>query len=101
MYWTCSWDEKMNRQKLINYLSESTKTFQTESTWSCVSADAKHLVVKVTHSIPGSFCEIITCGMFISVNAIQKFLSHELILVIHGHDQRMSKVNLHLPGLWK
>ena len=36
-----------------------------------------------------------------SVNAIQKFLSHELILVIHGYDQCMSKVNLHSPGLQK
>ena len=28
--------------------------------------------------------------------AIQKFSSHELILVIHGYVQRMSKVDLHL-----
>ena len=55
MCWTCSWDEKMNRQQLINYLSESTKTLQTESTWFCATADAKHLVVKVTDSVPGPF----------------------------------------------
>ena len=30
--------------------------------------------------------------MFISVNAFLKFLSHELILAIHGYDQRMSKI---------
>ena len=41
----------MNRQWLINYSSESTKTVQTESTWSCTTADAKHLVVKVTPSV--------------------------------------------------
>ena len=34
-----------------------------------------------------------------SVNAIRKCLSHELILVIHGYDQHMSKVDFHLPGL--
>ena len=89
----------MNRQQLINYLSESTKPLQTESTWSCAAADAKNLVVKVTHLVPGPFNEIIKCGIFISVNAIQKFLLHELILVIHGYDQRMSKVDLHLSGL--
>ena len=43
----------------------------------------------------------IICAIFISVNAIQKFLSHEIILVIHGYDQCMSKVDLHLPGLQK
>ena len=36
----------------------------------------------------------------LSVNAFSKFLSLELILVIHGYDQRMSKVDLHLSGLW-
>ena len=66
---------------------------------SCTTADAKHLVVKVTHSVSGPFNEIIICAIFISVNAIQKFLWQELILVIHGYDQRMSKVDLHLPGL--
>ena len=29
-----------------------------------------------------------------SVNAIQKVLSHELILIIPGYDQRVSKVDL-------
>ena len=48
-------DEEMNRQQLINYSLESTKTLQTESTWSCATADTKHLVVKVTHSVPGPF----------------------------------------------
>ena len=41
-------DEEMNRQKLINYSLELAKTLQTESTWSCATADAKNLVVKVT-----------------------------------------------------
>ena len=43
--------------------------------------------------------EIIICAIFISTNAIQKFLLHELILLIHGYDQRMSKLELRLPGL--
>ena len=47
------------------------------------------------------FNKLIISVIFVSVNAIQKFLSHELVLVIHGYDQRMSKVDLHLPGLWK
>ena len=34
-----------------------------------------------------------------SVDAIQKFLWQELILVIHGYDQRMSKVDMRFPGL--
>ena len=34
---------------------ESTKTLQTESTWSCATADAKKLVLKVTHSVPVPF----------------------------------------------
>ena len=34
-----------------------------------------------------------------SVNALKKFLLRELILVIHGYDQRMSKVDLHSLGL--
>ena len=89
----------MNRQKLINYSSESIKTLQTESTWSCATANARHLVVKVTQSVPGPFNETIICGILISVNVIQKFLSHEFIPVIYGYDQCMSKVNLHLPGL--
>ena len=37
--------------------------------------------------------------MFISVNAIKKFLLQELIAAIHGYDQGMSKMDLHLPGL--
>ena len=28
---------------------------------------------------------------------ILRILSHELILVIHGYDQRISQVSLHLP----
>ena len=36
--------------------------------------------------------------MFTSVNAIQKRLSHELILIIHGYDQHASKVDLCLLG---
>ena len=55
MCWTCRWDEEMNRQYLITYSLESTKTLQAESTWSCATADAKNLVVKVTHSVPGPF----------------------------------------------
>ena len=39
----------------INYLSESTTTLQTESTWSCGNAGAKHLVVKIIHLVTGSF----------------------------------------------
>ena len=35
----------------------------------------------------------------IYVNALKEFLSRELILVIHGYDQRMSKVDLHFSGL--
>ena len=46
-----------------------------------------------------AFFNEIICSIFISVNAIKKFLSHELILVIHGCDQHISKVDLHLPGL--
>ena len=46
---------KKNRQQLMNYSSESTKNLQTENTWSCVTDDAKHLVVKVAHSVPGPF----------------------------------------------
>ena len=45
------------------------------------------------------FNEIIICAIFISVNAFLKFLSRELILVIHGYDQRMSKVDLHSSEL--
>ena len=30
-----------------------------------------------------------------------RILSHELILVIHGYDQRISQVSLHLSGLQK
>ena len=33
------------------------------------------------------------------MNAFQEFLLRELILVIHGYDQRMSNVDLHLSGL--
>ena len=32
------------------------------------------------------------------MNAIQKLLLHEIILIIHGYDQRVSKVDLRLPG---
>ena len=46
-----------------------------------------------------SFNEIIIRTIFMSVNAIQNLLRQELILVIHGYDQRMSKVNLHFEGL--
>ena len=59
----------MNRQQLISYSLESTKTLQTESTWNCAIADAKNLVVKVTHSVPGFFNEIVISAIFISVNA--------------------------------
>ena len=45
------------------------------------------------------FYDIIICAIFISVNTIPKFLCHEFILIDHGYDQRMSKVDLHLPGL--
>ena len=76
-----------------------TKTLHTESTWNCATADAKHLVVKVTHTVPDSFNEIIICAIFISVNAFLKFLLRELIQVIHGYDQCMSKVDLHSSGL--
>ena len=55
MCWTCSLDEKMNKQLLINYSSESIKALQRERTWSCTTADAKNLVVRVTHSVPGPF----------------------------------------------
>ena len=33
------------------------------------------------------------------MNAFLKFLSRELIVVIHGYDQHMSKVDLHSSGL--
>ena len=33
--------------------------------------------------------------IFTSVNAIQEFLLHELILVIHSYDQHMSKADLY------
>ena len=81
------------------YSSGLTKTLQTESKLSCATAEAKHSVVKVTHSVPSPFNEIMICALFISVNAIQNFLLYELIPVIHGYDQHMSKVDLHLPGL--
>ena len=55
MCWTCLSDEEMNRHYLINYSLESTKTLQTESTWSCATADAKNLFVKVTDLVPGPF----------------------------------------------
>ena len=42
--------------------------FRQKVTWSCATADIKHLVVKVTHSVPGSFSFII-CAILISVNA--------------------------------
>ena len=67
--------------------------------WSCATADAKHLIVKVTHLVQALFNEIIICTIFNYVNALQKFLSNELILDTNGYDQCMSKVNLHLPGL--
>ena len=41
----------------------------------------------------------ILCAIFISLNAFLKFLSYELTLVIHGYDQRISKVDLHSSGL--
>ena len=44
----------MNRQEHISYSSESNKTLQTASTWPSATADAKHLVVKVTQSVPDS-----------------------------------------------
>ena len=44
-----------NNSSAISYSLESTKNFQTESTWPCSTADAKTLVVKVTHSVPGPF----------------------------------------------
>ena len=34
-----------------------------------------------------------------NVNAFLKFLLRELILIIHGYDQHMSKVDLHSSGL--
>ena len=46
---------KVDRQQLISYSSETTKTLQTESTWSCAAADAKHLVIKATHSVSDPF----------------------------------------------
>ena len=42
--------KKMSSQLLLNYSSESTKTFRAESGWYCVTADTKHLVVKATQS---------------------------------------------------
>ena len=59
----------------------------------------KNLAVKVTHSVLGPFNEIIIWAIFISVNTFKENLSRERILVIHGYDQRMSKVDLHLSGL--
>ena len=61
--------------------------------------DAKHLVVKATDSVPGPFNEIIVWAISIPVNAIQKLPLHELILIIHCYDQRVSTVNLRLQGL--
>ena len=62
----------------------------------CAIADAKNLVVKVTHSVPHLFfIEIITCTMLSSMNAIKNILSHDVIQVIHDYDQSMSKVDLH------
>ena len=90
-----------NSADSYNYLSESIKILQTKSTWSCTFADAKHLVVKATHRSEALFNEIITYAIFIFVNSIQKLLLHELFLIIHGYDQHVSKVNLHLPGLKK
>ena len=59
----------MNRQYLINYSIESTKTLQTESTWSCAIADAKHLVVRLNTRSEDLFNEVVICAIFISVNA--------------------------------
>ena len=89
----------MKKKDNNDYLSESTRNIHTEIALSCATADAKHLVVKITHSVPGLFNEMMICTLFISVNTIHKFLRHELILVNHGYDQLMSKVDLHLPGL--
>ena len=47
--------DMLDRQYLINDSSEATKTLQTESAWSCATADAKHLVVMATHSAKGPF----------------------------------------------
>ena len=68
--------KKMDRQCFVSYLSESSKNLQAESTWSCATEDANHLIVKVTNLVPCSFHEIIIYTIFISMNAIQKFLLH-------------------------
>ena len=82
---------RIDNNLTITHQNSSDKKYR-----SCAFADA---VVKATHSVPGLFNEIVICAIFISVNAIQNLLSHELILIIHGYDQRVSKVDLSLPGL--
>ena len=79
-------------------MSEQSETFQTESAWHCTTADAKHLIFKVTHSVPGPFNEIIICALFISVNTIHKFLWHEHILANHGYHWQCQKLICIYPG---
>ena len=97
MCWTCGWDAEMNR--LIIYLLESTKTLQTEITWSSATADAKILQSRLHTRSQTLLNGILICTKFISVNAFLKFWSSGLILVIHGYEQHVSKVELHLSGL--
>ena len=86
----------MNGQYLNNYSSKSIKTLQT---------GLVHLLMqniylsRLDTRSQALFNEIMICTIFIYVNAIQKLLSHEFILITHGYDQRVSKVDLHLPGL--
>ena len=54
----------------------------TVTSWSCATADAKHLVVKAAHASQALFNEKVICAIFIFVNAIQKFLSRELSMAM-------------------
>ena len=53
-----------------------------ESTWSCATADAKHLVVKVTDSVPGPFqwnnnlCYIYLCECILKNFIVWTYSSH-------------------------
>ena len=77
----------MNRQKLSVTHQNRPKLFRQKVHGLVQNTSLSRLHTR-SHAL---FNEIIICGIFIFVNAIQKFLSHELILVIHGYYQRMSK----------
>ena len=81
------------------------KRLQTERTCSCTTADAKHLVVKVTNSVPGHFHEAILCPIFVSVNAFLKvfivwtYSSHPWIWPAYVKSRAVSIRTVEIMGL--